>query len=54
MKSKLTGIFQVKLFAKNILPRSPRTHHQVASAVECMFLKKRKKRRNFLNQTVTP
>ena len=47
---ELSGIFWVKVVAKNIVLGSLGTQHQAFFAVWCHFLKKHA---NFLNQTVT-
>ena len=50
MESELSGIFRVKLVAKNILLVSLENQRQDGFAIKCLFLKKHT---NFLNQTVT-
>ena len=49
MEFELSGIFQVKVVAKNIVLGSLETQHQVVLAVRCLFLNKHS---NFLNQTL--
>ena len=46
MEFELSGIFQVKVVAKNIVLGSLETQHQVVLAVRCLFLNKHS---NFLN-----
>ena len=51
MKSELSGIFRVKMVAKNIVLGSLEIQRQAVFGVGCLFLKKNT---NFPNQTVTP
>ena len=50
IESELSGLFQVKVAAKNIVFGSLGTQRKAAFAVWCLFLKKHT---NILNQTVT-
>ena len=50
MQTEFSGVFRVKLIAKNIVLEFPGIQGQVVSAVWCLFLKKHT---NALKQTVT-
>ena len=50
MQPDLSGIFRVKITAKNIVLGSPGAQRRVISTMRCLFLRKHA---TLLNQTVT-